>query len=383
MLSTPSALSTPAAEPQGRVVPYVDLAAQFREERAELMPLVEAALAGGHYVGGPAIEDFERAVARHCEVDHAVALNSGTDALVLALRALGIGPGDEVITPPNSFIASAAAIVQCGATPVFADVRADQNIDPARIEAAVTGKTKAIMPVHLTGRICDMAPILEIAQRHGLAVVEDAAQSIGSRHDGRPSGSLGRAGCFSTHPLKNLNACGDGGFLTTDDAALAAEVRLLRNHGLEDRDKAVRFGQVSRMDALQAVILGFRLARLDSVIARRRENARLYRELLDPELVFMPPCRPIEFNSFHTFVVQVERRDALRDHLAGRGIGTAIHYPRPIHLQPAAAELGHGPGDFPVAERQAGRILSLPINQSLGAADIAYVAEAINRFVRA
>jgi dTDP-4-amino-4,6-dideoxygalactose transaminase len=257
---------------------------------------------------------------------------------------------------------------------------ADQNIDPTLIERAITPRTRAIMPVHLTGRICDMLPILESARRHKLFVVEDAAQSMGSRYDGRPAGSFGHIGCFSTHPLKNLNAAGDGGLLTTDDAEVASRVRLMRNHGLVNRDRVERFGFVSRMDTLQAAILHYRLGKLDRIIERRRRNAKLYRRHLDPAHVFLPPCRQIEHNTFHTLVIQVDRRDALQKYLGERGIGTAIHYPIPIHLQPAAVSLGCKAGDFPVTERQAGRILTLPINQSLGDDDVIYVASTVNAF---
>lgn len=365
-----------------REVPYVNMAAQWAEERQALLPIIERVLAEGHWVGGAEIDAFEAAAARLCGVAHAVALNSGTDALALGMAALGIGPGDEVITPPNSFIASTAAIVQLGAHPVFVDVRDDQNIDAERIAAAITPKTKAIMPVHLTGRVADMAPIMEVAERHGLRVVEDAAQSIGSRYDGRMSGSFGQLGCFSTHPLKNLNACGDGGFLTTDDEEIAASVRALRNHGLVTRETVARFGQVSRMDSLQAAILHFRAGRLDDTIERRRANAVLYRERLDPERVFMAADREREFNTYHTFVIQVDRRDELQAFLQAHGVGTAIHYPVPIHLQPASADLGYRAGDFPVAERQAGRILTLPINQTLSPDDIIYVADRVNEFFK-
>ncbi len=365
-----------------RNVPYVNMAAQWAEEREALLPIVERVLAEGHWVGGAEIAEFEAAAARLCGVAHAVALNSGTDALALGMAALGIGSEDEVITPPNSFIASTAAIVQLGARPVFVDVRDDQNIDPERIEAAITDKTKAIMPVHLTGRIADMAPIMEIAERHGLQVVEDAAQSVGSRYDDRTSGSFGRVGCFSTHPLKNLNACGDGGFLTTDDDEIAEAVRAARNHGLVTRETVARFGQVSRMDSLQAAILHFRLGRLDDTVRRRRANAALYRERLDPERVFVPEDRDREFNTYHTLVIQVDRRDELRAFLQAQGVGTAIHYPVPIHLQPASAGLGYRAGDFPVTERQAGRILTLPINQTLSPDDISYVADRVNEFFK-
>ncbi|MCP5366062.1 MAG: DegT/DnrJ/EryC1/StrS family aminotransferase [Hyphomicrobiales bacterium] len=362
-------------------IPYVDMAAQFAAERERLMPVVESVLAGGMWVGGAAVEAFEAAVRAYTGAAHCVALNSGTDALALGLKVLGVGPGDEVITPPNSFVASTAAIVQAGAVPVFADVLPDQNLDPERVAAAVTARTRAIMPVHLTGRMADMGAIMDIAARHGLAVIEDAAQSIGSMLHGRQAGTVGHLGCFSAHPLKNLNAAGDAGFVVTDDGDMADRLRRLRNHGMVDRDTVAEWGVVSRMDTLQAAILTARLETLDDVIAARRANAARYRALLDPAAVFMPPDGNGEFNTYHTFVVQVDRRDALRAHLAERGIGSAIHYPVPIHLQPAAAALGHGPGSFPVAEAQAGRILSLPVHQFLAPADIETVAVAVNGFL--
>jgi len=361
-------------------IPYVDLAAQFREESAELLAVVERTLASGSYIGGGEIEALEQDLAKLCETREAVALNSGTDALIFALRALGIGPGDEVITPPNSFVASTGAVIQVGATPVFVDVQPDQNIDPTKIAAVVTKRTRAIMPVHLTGRVCDMDPILEIARRHGLAVIEDAAQAIGSRYHGKTSGSFGDVGCFSCHPLKNLNACGDAGFIVTNDAKLARTIRSLRNHGLVGRDSVDQFGLVSRMDTLQAAILRFRLGRLPSIIERRRKNVALYRTLLHPA-VFNPPEGPDEFIAYHTFVIQTDRRDELKAHLAAHGIETAIHYPVPIHLQPAAARLGYARGAFPVCERQAERILTLPIHPWLADDDIAAVAHATNQFL--
>ena len=368
------------ADPSPREVPFVNLRAQIDEERARLLPVVTAALERGDYIGGGDIERLEGELAIRYGVEHVVALNSGTDALMFGLLALGIGRGDEVITPSNSFVASTASIVHVGATPVFADVGDDQNIDPARIAAKVTSRTKAIMPVHLTGRICDMDAIGEIARRHGLKIVEDAAQSIGSTYRGRNAGSFGDVGCFSMHPLKNLNAAGDAGFLATADAAIAARIRKLRNHGMVDRDTIGEFGFVSRLDTLQAAILRIRLERLDSVIQRRRHNAALYRRLLDATHVYIPPERPETFDTFHTFVIQVDRRDALKAWLGDRKIGTAIHYPRPIHLQPAAERLGGRIGDLPVTERQATRILSLPIHQFLSEDDIAYVARSTNEF---
>jgi dTDP-4-amino-4,6-dideoxygalactose transaminase len=294
--------------------------------------------------------------------------------------APAIGPGDEVITPPNSFVASTSAIVQVGARPVFADVRADQNIDPDAVEAAITSRTRAIMPVHLTGRIADMAALSEIGGRHGIAIIEDAAQAMGSKHDGLAAGSLGDIGCFSAHPVKNLNAAGDAGFLTLNDDKLAERLKRLRHHGMSDRDTVVEWGMVSRMDNLQAAILCMRLPKLDAVVAKRRRNAALYRKHLNSGHVFHPPCRTEEFNSFHTFVIQCEARDELQSHLSARGIATAIHYPIPIHLQPAARSLGYREGDLPVAERQARTILSLPVHQYLAIDDVVRVAEAVNDF---
>jgi dTDP-4-amino-4,6-dideoxygalactose transaminase len=363
-----------------RAIRSVNLAAQFDEENDEIREVVECVFKRGEFVGGAAIDALEQELADFIGVRHVVALNSGTDALIFGLRAMGIGPGDEVITPPNSFVASAAAVVSVGAKPVFADVRDDQNIDPQAVAAAITPRTRAIMPVHLTGRVADMGPIMELADRHGLGVIEDSAQAIGSRYEGRQSGTFGTCAAFSTHPLKNLNAAGDGGFLATNDPAIASKARLLRNHGIQGRDIVVSWGTVSRMDVLQAELLRRRLRRLNSVIERRRKNADNYKRLLGDAPVFIPPCRNHEFNTFHLFIIQVDERDALQAHLQGRGIRTAIHYPIPIHLQPAAGALGYLRGNFPVAERQADRILSLPIHQFLSADDQAYVADEISGY---
>lgn len=370
----------PDAGPAPRRVAYVDFAAQYAEEKADVLACVDEVFAAGAFVGNGVVDALERAIAEMVGVGHAVAVNSGTDALILAMRGLGIGPGDEVITAPNTFVASAAAIVAVGAKPVFADVQADQNIDPVAVEAAVTENTRAVMPVHLTGRVCDMDALTATAERHGLLVVEDAAQAFASRYRDRMSGSFGNAGCFSAHPLKNLNAGGDAGFVTTDDGVLAERLRRLRNHGLADRDTVVEWGTVSRMDGLQAALLAMRLSRVDAVIATRRRNVARYREHLEGTPVFAPPCLDHEFNTFHTFVVQVDRRDDLKAFLAEKGIETAVHYPVPLHLQPAAGALGYKPGDFPVAEEQAGRILSLPVHQFLTDDDVKWVAESIKAF---
>lgn len=363
-----------------RRIGYVNLPAQFEEERAEILRAVEGVFRRGDFIGGEAVGRLEAELSAYLGTPHVVTLNSGTDALILAMKALDVGPGDEVITPPNSFVASTAAIITVGATPVFADVLPDQNIDPAAVEAAVTPRTRAIMPVHLTGRMADMNTLMAIARRHGLAVIEDSAQAVGSTYDGRMSGTIGTFGCFSAHPLKNLNAAGDAGFVVTADAELAARIRRLRNHGLINRSDVQEWGTVSRLDTLQAEVLRIRLRHLPSVIERRRRNMAQYRDELAGLPIFIPPCRNIEFNTFHTFVVQTDRRDELQKFLAGKGIETAIHYPVPIHLQAAAAHLGHRRGAFPVTERQAGRILTLPVNQFLSAADIGYVCAHVREF---
>jgi dTDP-4-amino-4,6-dideoxygalactose transaminase len=362
-------------------IPYVNMKAQWQEERNELLPIIDKILSSGQYVGGEEIVKFEEDIAKYCQVKYAVALNSGTDALIMALDLLGVGPGDEVITPPNSFIASTAVIIHRGARPVFVDVLPNQNIDPDKIESAITSKTKAIMPVHLTGRVCEMDSIMEIADKHGLSVVEDAAQAIGSKYKGKPSGSIGHVGCFSTHPLKNLNACGDGGFMTTNDEKIYLKARAIRNHGMANRNNVNQFGYVSRMDNLQAAILNYRLQRLDVIIDKRRKNAQSYFEAINAAEILLPIENNHEFNTYHTFVIQVEKRDELKGRLLNQGIETAIHYPIPIHLQPAAKSLGYKLGDFPVTEKQSGMILTLPINQFLK--DSAYhISDKINKYYR-
>jgi len=361
-------------------VSFADLKLRYREEKEELLACVERVLAHGHFVLGDAVSELERRVAEYTGARECVALNSGTDALMMGMMALGIGRGDEVITPPNSFIASTGAIAHIGATPVFADVGDDQNIDPEAIEKRITPRTKAIMAVHWTGRIADMHPILDIAKRHNLLVVEDAAQTMGAYYHGQHGGTFGDVGCFSTHPLKNFNAVGDGGFLLASDEEVAKKVRLYRNHGLEDRDTCVMFGVNSRLDTLHAEILLFRLKRLASVIERRRRNVNLYRRLIEPGHIYIPPCKPHEENAFVLFIVQCDERDRLRGFLRERGVEALVYYATPLHLQPAAAKLGYKKGDFPVAERQAERVLALPHHQHLGEDQVATVAEAVNAF---
>ena len=360
-------------------VPYTDFPAQFQAQGREVLEAIERVLARGDFILGSEVVECEREFAALCGVRHAVGVGSGTDALILALRALEIGPGDEVITAPNSWVSSASCIALVGARPVFADVRDDFLIDPQRIEAAITPRTKAILPVHLTGRCADMEAIGALARRHGLAVIEDAAQAAGATLKGRAAGAFGTIGCFSLHPLKNLNAIGDAGMVVTQEDALAGRLRLLRNHGLRGRDEAVLWGLNSRLDTVQAAVIRCRLARLATVSDARRRHAARYQAALHG-LVSCPADRPEEYAIYHLFMIQGDRRDALQQFLAQRGIGTKIHYPTPIHLQPASRGLGYGPGDFPVTEAQARRILSLPIHQHLSDDQIDEVCKAIRAF---
>lgn len=362
-------------------VPYLDLAAQHRPLKAELLEAVGGVIDRGQFILGPEVAAFEAGLAAACGVKHAVGLNSGTDALILALRALGIGPGDEVITSANSFVASASCIALAGATPVLVDVRDDYNMDPAALERAVTPRTKAVIPVHLTGRPADMDPIAAVAKKHGLFIVEDCAQAIAAEYRGRRVGSFGAVGCFSLHPLKTLNACGDGGAAVTDDPVLRDKIVLMRNLGLQSRENCTVWSSNSRLDTMQAAMLLVKLKHLDSWTDGRRHNAAFYQKALSGiSGLRAPQDQPHEKAVYHTFIVQAERRDELKAFLASRGIDTAIHYPRPIHLQDAAAPLAKPHGSFPVAERQAERILSLPVYPELTREQLEWVAASIHDF---
>lgn len=371
-----------AGPPARRHVTYMELPRQFAS--GIVAERVAREFARARFVLGPPVSAFEDRFARLTQVPHAIGVNSGTDALFLSLRVLGVGPGDEVITAPNSFVATAGAIVSAGATVVFADVMADYTIDPRQVAALVTPRTRAILPVHLTGMPADMDAIGAVAARHALAVIEDAAQAVGAAIHGQPVGSFGTTGCFSLFPLKNLGVAGDGGVVTTRSAALDGTLRLLRNHGLRTRDECAVFGHNSRLDTIQAIVGDALLDSLEHVTRARIANAAFYdRALADlaPE-VLLPPRRSGIRQVFHTYVVQVERRPALIAHLEAHGIETKVHYPTPIHLQPAAAPLGYKRGAFPVTEAQAERILSLPIHEFLAEDDLAYVADVVRAFYR-
>lgn len=364
-------------------VPYIDLARQHAEIKDQLLAAAGRVIERGDFILGKETIEFERRFAELCGTAYAVGLNSGMDALVLSLKALDIGVGDEVITAPNSFVASAACVALVGARPVFVDVDESFNLDPKKVEAAITPRTRAFLPVHLTGRPAAMEALVEIAERFNLLIIEDAAQAVLAERHGKRVGAWGTVGCFSLHPLKTLNACGDGGVVTTNDARLAERLRTLRNLGLRTRDDCVEWSTNSRLDTMQAAMLLVKLDYLESWTKSRRDNAAYYfKHLAGLPGLTLPVDRPAEVQVHHTFVVLAERRDALKAFLENRGIGTSIHYPTPIHLQTAAASLGYRRGDFPTTEWQAERILSLPVHQHLEPRELAYVCEAITEFLR-
>ncbi len=364
-------------------IPYTDLGLQHRRQVPQLLAAFRRVLSKGKFVLSEVLDDFESEFARFCGTRHAVGVNSGTDALVLALKVVGIRPGDEVITVPNSYLASASSIALAGGTVRFVDVASDMNMDPKALCRAITPKTRAIIPVHLTGRPARMAEILGIARRHGLRVIEDAAQAAGANYRGKPVGSWGDLGCFSFHPLKNLNACGDAGAVVTSNASWAKKLKILRNHGHPHRDDCLEFSLNSRLDGLQAEILRIKLRGLGAVTRQRKRNAALYQSLLAgcPQ-VDCPQDEPGMESVYHTFVIQCEKRDHLRKHLARKGIGTAVHYPVPIHLMKVGKKLGFKKGAFPETEHLTKRILSLPIHQDLSETQIRAVALEILRFYK-
>lgn len=353
---------------------------QFEDVDA-ILAKVREVVVRGDFTLGRAVDQLERRIAALCGTRHAVGVGSGTDALFLTLKALGVGPGDEVITTPFTFYATVGAIVTAGAKPVFADAGMDCNLDPLQIEQRITARTKAILPVHWSGLPCDMDAINTIAQRHGLAVLEDACHAITATYKGRPAGSLGTAGCFSFHPLKNLNVWGDGGIMTTNDDALADQLRLLRNHGLVGRDECKVFAYNSRLDTVQAVVADHLLDRLDHISSSRIANAHRYDSLLRGLPGVTVPDRPAHLRHvYHLYVIRCERRDELAKYLQGREVDAKVHYPVPMHLQPAAAFLEHRKGDFPVAESLAGSVLSLPVHEFVTEAQQRHVAKLIKDF---
>ncbi len=337
------------------------------------------------FAGGPYVASFEDDFSKFCGVSHSVGLGNGTDALWLALLALGVGPGDEVITVPHTFLATAEAISYCGARPVFVDIDPrTYTMDPARIEQAITPRTKAIIPVHLYGQTADMDPIMEIARRRQLFVIEDACQAHGAEYKGRKAGSIGHAGCFSFYPGKNLGAWGEAGAVTTNDAELAQRIRQYRDHGQSVKYHHSVIGWNARMDGIQGVVLRAKLRILAAGNAARRAHAALYDELLagEPKVV-RPLVGSQNVHVYHLYVVRVKNRDAVMQALGQRGVGTGIHYPRPVHLQAAYAHLGLGPGAFPVTESCAGEIVSLPMFPELKPEQVRTVAQELKAVLNA
>ncbi len=362
-------------------VPYSALATEAALVKSELMRAVETVLDSGLYILGPEVVAFEREFADYCQTKFSCGISNGTSALHLVLRGIGLGKGDEVITVTNSFVASAASIALAGAKPVFVDICNDGNMCPGQLEDAITDRTRAIVPVHLTGRPAKMKDILDIARRRNLFVLEDAAQAVGATLDGKRVGSWGNAACFSLHPLKNLHAFGDGGMVTTEDPNLVAHLAKSRNHGLENREQCNFWSFNSRLDEMQAAMLRVQLRHLDAWTETRRNLALRYNNLLRP-YVEVPDEGPGERCVFQTYVVKTERRDELKQYLNKHGVEALIHYAIPIHAQPAARDLGYSEVDFPVTMRHVSRILSLPLYPTLTHAQQDYVVELISSFFR-
>jgi dTDP-4-amino-4,6-dideoxygalactose transaminase len=368
-------------------VPLLDLQAQYRPLRAEILAAIERVCDSQRFIMGPEITGLEDEMARMLGVKHAITVSSGTDALLLALMALGVGPGDEVVTPTYSFFATAGAVARLGARPVLVDIDpATFNLDTDQAIEAITPRTKAIIPVHLFGQSADMDPLLEEASRSNVPIVEDAAQAIGATYKSRPLGSLGAFGCFSFFPSKNLGAFGDAGLVTATHDALAKTARLLRTHGMEPRYYHHVVGANFRMDAIQAAILRVKAPHLNGWTEGRRANAARYRTLFRDAGLLDRVTLPLEQSDrrhiYNQFVVRVSDRDGLRAHLEERGIGTEVYYPVPFHLQPCFANLGYRPGDFPNAERASAESLALPIYSELTAAQQEAVVGAIAEFVQ-
>ena len=353
-------------------VPLLDLSAQYQALKTEIDAALRRVVESQQFINGPEVAALEQAVAAYCKVDHCVGVSSGTDALLAALMALDVGPGDEVITTPFSFFATAGAIVRVGARPVFADIEPRTfNLRADQVEAKVTSRTRAILPVHLFGQCADMDPILAVARKHGLAVIEDAAQAIGAEYKGRRAGGLGTIGCFSFYPSKNLGAFGDAGAVVTRDTALAGRLRCLRNHGASPKYHHRLVGGNFRLDTLQAAVLGVKLGHLDKWTAQRQQHAAFYdRAFRKAGLVGACVETPALVQSRHVFnqyVVRLAQRDAVRDFLRQHQVGTEVYYPVPLHLQTCFAFLGYRAGDFPESEAAARSTLALPIYPELTA----------------
>jgi dTDP-4-amino-4,6-dideoxygalactose transaminase len=364
-----------------RRVEMLDLRAEFRLYERDVRSAIDAVLDSGQFIGGPAVAELERAVEERYGIAHAVAVSSGTDAILCVLMALGIGPGDEVIVPSFTFFATAGCVARVGARPVFVDIDPRTfNLDASKIEAAVTPRTKAIIPVHLYGQCAEMDPICETARRHGLTVIEDAAQAIGAQYKGRFAGTLGNAAVLSFYPTKNLGGFGEGGMILTADEELAAMARQLRTHGESARYCHDHVGGNFRLDTMKAAILRVKLNHLDDFTRRRCENAARYNALLANAPVVTPFVPAYQRHVYHQYTILCNQRDRLKAFLAERGVSTAVYYPVPLHLQECFKPLGYRPGSLPVTEEVCGRVLSLPCHPVLRTDDLEYVAACIEAF---
>lgn len=362
------------------MIPFLNLKAQYATIQPEMEAAALSVLRSTHYVLGAEVAAFEEEFAAYCGTRHAIAVNSGTSALHLALLAAGVKAGDEVITTPFTFVATAAAIRYIGAVPVFVDIDpASFCIDPNNIEAAITPRTRAIVPVHLYGQMADMDAILAIANRHGLPVIEDACQAHGGLYEGQRAGSLGISGCFSFYPGKNLGACGEGGLIVTNDDEQARQMRILRDWGQDRRYHHIVEGYNYRMDAIQGALLRVKLRQLENWTEARRARARLYGQLLTNGPVEAPRELPGRRHVWHIFAVRTRQRDVLQKMLTREGVESGLHYPVPVHLQPSYADLGHRPGDFPMAEAAADSVLSLPIYPELSTREVEIIAELVRQ----
>jgi dTDP-4-amino-4,6-dideoxygalactose transaminase len=362
-------------------VPFLDLKAQYVTIKDEVLQAINDVCDSQMLCLGPAVAKFEEKIASYCESTYAIGVSSGSDALLVSLMSFDIKPGDEVITTPFTFFSTAGAIARLGAKPVFVDVSNESyNIDVNLIEEKITEKTKAIIPVHLYGQVAQMKPIMKIAKRHGLEVIEDAAQAIGATQDGQKSGSLGDCGCFSFYPTKNLNAFGDGGLVTTNNDATAEKIRSLRDHGQNSRYYYERIGGNFRLDGIQGAVLTVKLKYLDQWNEKRRNNAALYDELLADVPITRPKTETNNVSIYHQYTIRAPRRDDLQKYLKERGIGSGIYYPVPLHLQKCFSDLGYRRGDYPVSEELCEEVISLPIYPELTKKQIEYVAEIIGSF---
>jgi len=365
-------------------IKYLDLQAQYRSIKTEIDAAIAKVVESSSFVLGPSVAEFEENYAAYCETSHAAGVNSGTSAVMLALRALDIGTGDEVVTTANTFVATISAIMYTGARPVLVDCDpVSRNIDPQLLSMAISPKTRAIMPVHLYGRIADMDPIMETAERHGIPVVEDAAQAHGARYKGRRAGSIGQISAFSFYPGKNLGAYGEGGAVITSDPKLDKAVRTLRDHGSEKKYYYDTLGYNARLEGIQGAVLNVKLKYLDKWNDERRRVALSYREHLKDVPVTTPSLHDDHEQVFHVFVIETEKRDQLQAYLKENGVPSIIHYPVPAHLQKAYDHLNHKEGDFPVTEKLCHEVMSLPIYPEMAEEQIAYVAETIRKFFSA